>query len=69
MITERFSYDGWHDVADQMPKPNIQLHIECDNDNIGGAGMFCEDGKWYWTWDGQPDEECKFTVTRWSYLS
>lgn len=49
-----------------LPKPNVQLWIE--SANCGGAAMFGEDGKWYWTYNGRKTDECKVEITRWSYL-
>ena len=67
MLTTNF-IDQWHNVLEEMPKPNMQLHIECDYADVGGAGMLGADGKWYWTWNGKPDSVCSSTVTRWCYM-
>jgi hypothetical protein len=61
-------YDGKHAIADGIvPKPNVQLRIEC-KEPVGGAAALGRDGKWYWTFDMRLDVECEFTVTHWEYL-
>lgn len=64
--------DGKHTVSDgDMPEPNVQLFIYCaeNADSVGGgAAALGEDGKWYWTFDYKLHQECKYTVTHWSYL-
>lgn len=54
------------DANSKTPKPNIQLWIE--SEECGGAAMYGEDGKWYWTFDGEKAEECNVNILRWSYL-
>ena len=68
MRVRRLPSDGYHSVSDRMPEPDVQLDIQCDNDDIGGAAALGEDGKWYWTWNGELDQEVTFEVTRWMYL-
>ncbi len=53
-------------VKDKLPEPNRHLRIE--SAECGGAAMYGEDGKWYWTFNGKKAEECKVNVTHWEYL-
>lgn len=55
-----------YDAKDKTPEPNTQLWIETAE--CGGAAMYGEDGKWYWTFDGEKKDECKLNVLRWGYL-
>lgn len=55
-----------YDTNDKTPEPNTQLWIETAK--YGGAAMYGEDGKWYWTFDGEKTDECKLNVLRWGYL-
>lgn len=67
-LLKRLPDTGKHSVEDGvMPEPNVQLIIDCAED-VGGAAAYGIDGKWYWTFDWEIKEECKFTVTHWRYL-
>lgn len=64
-------YDGTHSVEDKMPAPNTMLIIDCaeNSDSVGGgAATLGIDGKWYWTYDCEIYEECKYPVARWQYM-
>jgi len=69
------NYEGTHirlvikneDIVNKkMPEPNVQLKIETAE--CGGAAMYGEDGKWYWTIDGKKVKECKSDILKWEYL-
>lgn len=64
-------FDGKHSVNDALPEPNVQLYITVDEnkDRVGGgAAAFGNDGKWYWTFNGEMTDECKYRVSQWCYL-
>lgn len=59
-------------VNERMPEPDTMLFIECVNDATGkccgGAAMYGEDGKWYWTFNRKKTEEILFRVYEWCYM-
>lgn len=59
------------DVCDKLPEPNVQLWVRVaeNPDHVGGgAAMYGEDGKWYWTCDGKKTNELLYQVIKWEYL-
>jgi hypothetical protein len=64
-------YDGVHLVRDELPEPNVQLCIDLEEneDSVGGgAAALGADGKWYWTFDGEITDDCRYKVKSWQYL-
>lgn len=71
MKVKSLPFDGAHRAQDELPEPNVQLCVivEENEESIGGgAATLSEDGKWYWTFDGEPTDECKYQVNQWCYL-
>ncbi len=63
-------YDGDHLVTDKLPRENIQLIItlEENKDSVGGGAATFSNGKWYWTYNREKTEECRYKVASWCYI-
>lgn len=59
-------------VDERLPEPNVMLFIESVDDmtgeGYGGAAMYGENGKWYWTFNGEKSDEIQFHVYEWCYM-
>ena len=60
-----------HNVCDLLPSPNVQLavYLEDNPRSIGGgAAIYGDDGKWYWTYNGEKTDEIPYKVESWRYI-
>ena len=61
-----------YQVSERLPDPDTMLIINAIDDasgrQYGGAAMYGQDGKWYWTFDRARTDIIPYRVYEWRYM-